>query len=96
MPYWKYRRDHPPAGYCSLPHAELGPAKKVLNPPPAKPDVVLFEYRAHRISIHRDRYFLQDYDCSECERIQGVYLESMAFWIDHPMWSGGESRKAQL
>ena len=90
-PYWRYRRDFPPAGYCSLPHSELGPAKKKHELPPRKPDAVLFEYRAHRISEHRDRHFLQDYECDECERMQGEYAESMNYWIDHPVWSGGSA-----
>jgi hypothetical protein len=92
--FWRYRSDHPPKGYCSVPHAELGPAKKVLNPPPLKPDAVLFEYRAHRISIHRDQFYLQDYDCEECERIWGVYIESMSFWLDHPLNYGGTEKTA--
>lgn len=86
--YWRYRSDHPPAGYCQVRCAEAGPAKKQKGePPPAKPDAVLFEYRAHRISAHRDRHFLQDYECEECERLQGVYAESMNYWLDHPVWS---------
>ena len=83
--YWRYRSGHPPAGYCSLPHAEAGPAKKQKgDPPPRKPDAVLFEYRAHRISIHRDRHFLQDWECETCETFQEEYAMSLNFHIDHP------------
>ncbi len=85
--YWRYRKDHPPRGYCSTPHADAGPAKK-REPKPPKPDVALFEYRAHRITEHRDPHYLQWYDCRECERMEQIYSDSMAYWIDHPMNTG--------
>ena len=44
----------------------------------------LFEYRAHRISIHRDRHFLQDWECETCETFQEEYAMSLNFHIDHP------------
>ena len=90
--YWRYRRDHPPSGYCSIPHAELGPHKKQGAPKPDKPDICLFNFRAHRISVHRDRSFLQDYECPECETLQGLYVESMSYWIDHPLNVGEPER----
>lgn len=92
--YWRFRGDHPPSGYCSIPHFEAGPAKKQkAEPPPAKPDAVLFQYRAHRISVHRDRSFLQDYECEECEKLQAIYADSMNYWLDHPLHYGGAEKK---
>ena len=92
--YWRFRRDHPPSGYCSLPHAELGPAKKKpMEPAPPKPDIVLFEYRSHRITEHRDRYFIQDHKCEECDRLEAIYADSMGYWIDHPLVVGAKEKE---
>ena len=90
VPYWRYRRDFPPSGYCSLPCAELGPVRK--DPPPPKPDTALSELRAHRITMHRDPFYLQWYDCTECERLEGIYMEALGYWMDHPVNSGGAEK----
>lgn len=92
--YWRYRSDFPPAGYCSLPHAELGPAKRERGAPkPLKPNIVLDRFRFHRIAAHGDRFFLQDYDdCADCDSFRALYVESMAYWMDHPLWEGMPQR----
>lgn len=93
--YWRFRKEFPPAGYCCDLHAELGPAKKPPAPKPPKPDAALFDLRAHRITIHRDRFFLQWYKCDECDRLEAVYSEAMAYWIDHPATRAIEEATAE-
>jgi hypothetical protein len=85
--YWRYRRDHPPKGFCSLPHFEAGPKKATSSPAPLKPDVLISEWRSHRIADHGDSHFLQDFECDTCDYYEDRYAESLGYWLEHPVVS---------
>jgi len=77
--YWRYRRDHPPAGYCSVPHAELG-MKRKPGIAPRTPESIMREMRRHRIEIHGDPDPLEWWeDCAICDELEGAYAESLSY-----------------
>lgn len=73
--YSRYRRDHPPSGYCSLLCFESRRRKKIPVPQPGE---LLSRMRQHRQEVHGSLDLTQWYDCPECERIESQYAESLA------------------
>ena len=91
-PYWRFRRDHPPSGYCSVTCFEARRSGKKKPEPPALPqDVLMLMYR-HRLQIHNSTSILADFDCEECERMEGVYAESLSW---HQMKAERELRQEE-
>jgi hypothetical protein len=78
--FWRYRKDHPPAGFCSVPHAELGPTKRPEAIPLHPSDVVLL-MRQHRRLEHGSDSLLTQFDCERCEQIEELYAESLVFHV---------------
>jgi hypothetical protein len=78
--FWRYRRDWPPPGFCSLPCMEVGP-KKLAPPPPILPEDVLIQIRVHRWDIHATSSILTQYECSRCEELEAEYAEAITYHV---------------
>lgn len=76
LPYWRYRKDHPPSGYCSVPchdhHRESKASHAAENP-----QVVLLRMMEHRRIKHNTDSVLTWFDCEECEILEGRYSQSL-------------------
>ncbi len=76
--FWRYRRDHPPKGFCSLPCADgLKPAGEISIWPRA----ALQQMHRHLLAVHGTNSVLQWFDCDECDRLQAQYAASLAFYV---------------
>lgn len=75
-PFWRYRRDHPPKGFCSLPcHDEHGKPKE--EPIPPEPHVIVRRMREHNRLIHNVDSALLEWHCPACERLEAEYAASI-------------------
>jgi hypothetical protein len=79
-PYWRYRRDHPPAGFCSNPHAAAG-AKRKPGHTPVLPEEILREMRHHRFEAHMTTSPLTWHNCERCDELEGAYAESLMYHV---------------
>jgi hypothetical protein len=80
--YWRYRRDHPPAFFCSVPCADAGPSTG--EPAPPAPSAALATLRQHlRImhSIASSDYGLSE--CGRCEELEEQYAISLQWHAQH-------------
>jgi hypothetical protein len=82
--YWRYRPDHPPRFYCSvICHDVRGLPKPAARP--STPQAILGEIRLHRRLIHdTDSILVAFDDCETCEELEGLYNQSLGFYMDHP------------
>lgn len=71
--YWRYRREFPPSGFCSLPCFEASRVRK--GPPPVmNASDALTEIRLHRSKIHNTRDLVRWWEgCQECDRLEERY-----------------------
>ena len=78
--YWRFRKDHPPPGFCSLPHAEQHAEQK---PKPAvvpdEPATVMKRLRDHNRLFHNADSSMLAWNCKGCERLQEEYAESLRY-----------------
>jgi hypothetical protein len=66
--YWRYRRDAPPPGYCSL-NCRAG-IKPLTREEEAALNVLL-EIHAHRLKAHQGSSALEWFaDCQECQALE--------------------------
>lgn len=78
--FWRYRRDWPPKGFCSLP-CSLAKGE----PTPAEtPAQILAKWRGHRTAAHGDSHFIQFHNCDTCEWFEEKYSESLGYYMEHP------------
>ena len=77
-PFWRYRKDHPPAGFCSISHAELGP-RKPSKPVPLSPAELVAMMRDHRAEVHESTSLLQEFYCERCDELEEAYAASLLF-----------------
>jgi hypothetical protein len=77
-PFWRYRKDHPHAGFCSVPHAELGPTKPP-KPVPLSPAELVAMMREHRIEEHDSTSLLMEFNCQRCDELEEAYAASLLF-----------------
>lgn len=79
-PFWRYRRDYPPKGFCSLPCFAVGRKSGPPEAPPIRPEAVLFNMRAHRRSDHGTTSILGWFpDCPLCEELETDYAASLEY-----------------
>ena len=78
--YWRYRKDHPPRGFCSYPCYVAGP-QKVKPPAPLLPAQVLELMKTHRGHVHNTDSILQFFDCEICESLEEQYAESIQYYV---------------
>jgi hypothetical protein len=76
--YWRYRRDHPPAGFCSTPHAELG-GKGTPRGVPQLPQEIRLQMQVHRREEHFGCTPLEWHDCARCEELEAAYADSISY-----------------
>jgi hypothetical protein len=78
--YWRYRKDHPPSGYCSV------PCHDGATTPPAPPDphIVLALLRSHMRGTHQTNSLLIWPDCACCEALQARYAEALNGYVAEP------------
>jgi len=67
LPYWRYRGDHPPKGFCSTPHRDQHTEQR-------RPKI-----KDHNRLIHDADSSMIAWDCKACERLQTEYAESLTF-----------------
>jgi hypothetical protein len=88
-PFWRYRRDWPPPGFCSYPCMEVGP-KKLAAPAPRLPEDVLALMRKHRLDEHaiysaatREWTYsmLSVHNCDRCEELEAEYAEAITYHV---------------
>jgi len=84
--FWRYRRDYPPKGFCSVPCAQAGPAHitdaAALAIVPPRPETVLINFRTHRKLAHDGASILHWFpDCAACNELDADYAASLAYWI---------------
>jgi hypothetical protein len=83
--FWRYRRDHPPPGYCSVVcHEERG-RSPVMEQPPRTAREVLRDMYSHRRRDHDSYSILAWYDCGICDRLEAEYSQSLSWYMDHPI-----------
>lgn len=79
--FWRYRRDFPPRGVCSLScfhDRQNGHGEESLE----LPHIVWRRLRQHMSMWHNSTSILIWPDCEECEAIQARYAESLNFHFD--------------
>jgi hypothetical protein len=90
--YWSFRSDFPPKGYCSQKcYDERRRAGAKLPPPEAPQNILMAMYR-HRLDTHESTSILADFECEECERLEGSYAESLSW---HQAAAERELRQAE-
>lgn len=80
-PFWRYRRDFPPPGVCSIPcfhDRRIDEDEK----PPELPHVVLRRLRQHLTLIHDSDSMLIWPNCDSCEELQEEYAASLNYHYD--------------
>lgn len=80
LPFWRYRRNWPPPGFCSLPCLEVGP-KKLPTPPPELPEEILREMKRHRWEVHDTASMLAFFDCPRCDELEQQYGEAISYHV---------------
>jgi hypothetical protein len=87
-PYWRYRADHPPAGFCSVPHRAKGATRKSIAPPRAPAELIriMREHRALRhwepnASRHREANASSWPDCETCDQMEAEYAAALSYHI---------------
>lgn len=77
--YWRYRRDFPPSGFCSLLCAEAFRTKRYIGEEsdPGIPAAILELIYSHRRVIHQTDSVLTWFDCDHCERLEEQYGRSL-------------------
>lgn len=75
-PFWRFRRDWPPRGYCSWP-CSLTPA--AIIEVPRLPQDVLLKLRLHHKLDHNENSILCWPDCETCEQIEQEYAAALSF-----------------
>lgn len=77
VPYWRYRGDFPPKGYCSLVcHDARGRREKPVERPETVA-AVLDEVRRHRLEVHGTHDALTWFDCPMCELLEARYARTI-------------------
>jgi hypothetical protein len=73
--YWRWRPDHPPRRYCSVPcHEHTKPAAETKE----SPHTVLLMMHAHRLRAHATASVIDWFDdCETCARLEGRYAEAL-------------------
>src|SRR5271165_4975648 len=79
-PYWRYRKDFPPAGYCSVFCFEN--RKKKRREPPPEPQKVLSLMYEHRRDAHHSFSILEWFNCERCDELEQQYAESLDWHTD--------------
>lgn len=77
--YWRFRKDHPPSGFCSTACAQ---AKRVKDADPPVPSEVLWQMRTHRLDIHKSTSILEWFECETCSDLEKLYAKSLQFHYD--------------
>lgn len=77
--FWTFRGDHPPKGYCSVKCYEERRRQKTKTGPPDEPHAVLDRIYKHRLDVHESTSVLADFDCRECDALEGVYADSLSW-----------------
>lgn len=78
LPYWRYRGDFPPRGFCSVGCFQTRKRKEV-KASPEKPAEVMEAFRDHRLLAHETKDLTTWFDCEVCERFEERYSVSTAF-----------------
>ena len=81
QPFWRYRRDFPPRGVCSL--CCFHDRQNDHDEQPLElPHALLRRLRQHISMRHHSTSILIWPDCEECEAIPAQYAESLNFHFD--------------
>ena len=97
QPFWRYRRDWPPKGFCSWP-CSLTPAEPIVTVPEL-PGVILHKLRQHHSFAHSESSILSWPDCETCEQIERDYNESLNFHFQQAqaaVYAAANSKGASL
>ena len=78
--YWRFRKDHPPARYCSVSCFETRKKRHDAEEPDT-PEEVLWEMRNHRRTAHGDTSMLGWYECQTCFDLEHQYREAVDYHI---------------
>jgi hypothetical protein len=81
--FWRYRRDHPPRGFCSQPCHDM----YVFPEPeraPQTPQQVMLAIRRHRRDAHGVDSALPYFDCAVCDELEGLYAGALGHYLEHP------------
>ncbi len=74
--YWRFRKDHPPRGYCSNEcHDDHAAGKGPEREPP--PEKIKWQMQAHRAGIHGSPSLVPWYDCLRCEELEEQFAASV-------------------
>ena len=76
-PFWRYRKDFPPPGYCSVTCHENRRKKRGENANVRRPAQILQDMRDHRRLLHDSTSILQWFDCCRCEELEREYADSL-------------------
>lgn len=77
--YWRYRRDFPPKGVCSLPCYDA--SREVREVAERLPADVLLEIYRHRRIVHNYASILEWFDCEECESLEKRYRHAIDYHL---------------
>lgn len=75
-PYWRFRSDWPPRGYCSF-KCWNERSRRRTKPKIESATQVLDAFREHRLTVHATRDLSAWFDCETCERFEERYAVSM-------------------
>lgn len=75
--YWRYKRDHPPSGYCSVSCATK--QGRLEAPEQVNASDVLAKIRLHRSQVHNTRELVRWWDgCATCEILEMQYVAMLS------------------
>ena len=80
-PYWRFRGDHPPKGFCQVSCRDEKLAGKKRSIPPL-PENALRSIMEHRRERHQCTDILMWFECIECEALEKVYAEAIEYHYD--------------
>jgi hypothetical protein len=77
--YTRYRRDHPPSGYCSNDCHDRAKGQKPAAAP-RQPSAVLLDIINHRRIVHGTTDLIEWFECRACDALEGEHAFSIHYW----------------
>lgn len=78
---WRFNREHPPAGFCSVTCAENARPRKApaSEEPKMNASDLLALIKQHRLAVHNTRDLQRWWHgCPNCDRLEAHYAELLA------------------
>ena len=81
-PYWRYRADFPPRGFCSVTCKDVHARRHPPYEPERIPGFFVSLIKEHLERAHHTSDINSWFQCSECERLAAAYAASLSQHVE--------------